>query len=311
MSKRILVVGSSNMDLSMNMYKVPAAGETVTDDGGVAYNPGGKGLNAAMAFKRLGADCVFSTRLGADMHGQKLYTYLKESGINTSYIKVDHDNPTGFAAVLKESDGQNRIIYYPGANITLTRDNILEAFSCQPDAVFINFEISFDAALAAAKIAASRGIPIFVDAAPADKEHALEALPELEVFSPNETETLEYTGILPAGADASLRAALALWKRVRCKYIVIKQGARGAFIYDGKHYSMIPAYRADKVVDTTAAGDAFTAALAFEYLESQDIVLAAKYAAAAGAVTVSKVGAASSVPTEDEIIDFIRRRPEQ
>ena len=311
MARKILVVGSSNMDLSMNMYKIPAPGETVIDDGGVAYNPGGKGLNAAIAFKKLGAECIFSTRLGADMHGQKLYTYLKESGINTSYIKVDRDNPTGFAAVIKESDGQNRIIYYPGANITLTRDNILEAFSCQPDAVFINFEISFDAALIAAKIASSRGIPIFVDSAPADKEHALEALPELEVFSPNETETLEYTGILPTGADASLRAALALWKRVKCKYIVIKQGARGTFIYDGKHYSMIPAYRADKVVDTTAAGDAFTAALTFEYLESQDIVRAAKDAAAAGAVTVSKVGAASSVPTEEEIVDFIRRRPEQ
>ena len=311
MSKKILVVGSSNMDLSMNMYKIPAAGETVIDDGGVAYNPGGKGLNAAMAFKRLGADSVLSTRLGADMHGQRLYAFIKESGINTSYIKVDRDNPTGFAAVLKESDGQNRIIYYPGANITLTRDNILEAFSCQPDAVFINFEASFDSALTAAKIAASRGIPIFVDAAPADKEYALETLPEIEVFSPNETETLAYTGILPIGADASLRAALALWRRVRCKYIVIKQGARGVFIYDGKHYSMIPAYRADKVVDTTAAGDVFTAALTFEYLESQDIVLAAKYAAAAGAVTVSKVGAALSVPAEDEILDFIRRRPEQ
>lgn len=311
MAKKILVVGSSNMDLSMNMYRVPAAGETVIDDGGVAYNPGGKGLNAAVAFKRLGADTVFSTRLGADMHGQKIYTFLKEMGINTSYVKADHTTPTGFAAVLKESDGQNRIIYYPGANITLTRDNISEAFSCQPDAVYINFEISFDAALAAAKIASSRGIPIFIDAAPADKDHALEALPDIEVFSPNETETYEYTGILPVGADASLRAALALWKRIKTKYIVIKQGARGAFIYDGKHYSMIPSFRADKVVDSTAAGDVFTAALTYEYLESHDIVLAAKYGAAAGAVTVSKPGAASSAPTDSEIIDFIRRRPEQ
>ncbi len=311
MAKKILIVGSSNMDLSMNVYRVPAAGETVIDDGGVAYNPGGKGLNAAVAFKKLGADSIFSTRLGADMHGQKIYSFLKEMGVNTSYIKADHTAPTGFATVLKESDGQNRIIYYPGANITLTRDNILEAFSCQPDAVFIDFEVSFDAALSAAKIAAQRGIPIFVDAAPADKNYALEALPEVEVFSPNETETYEYTGIFPNGADASLKAALTLWKRIKCKYIVIKQGARGAFIYDGKHYSMIPAYRPDKVVDSTAAGDAFTAALTYEYLDSRDIVLAVKYGAAAGAITVSKPGAASSVPTEHEILDFIRKRPEQ
>lgn len=310
--KKILVIGSSNMDLSMNMYKLPAAGETLIDDGGVAYTPGGKGLNAAIAFSRLGADCVFSTKLGADLHGQKLYGYLKESGLNTAYIKVDRDNPTGFAAVLKESGGQNRIIYYPGANLTLSRENLIEAFACQPDAVYINFEVSFDTAHLAAKIASSKGIPIFIDAAPAAKDYALEALPPLEVFSPNEAETQAYTGILPAGADSSLRAALALWKRVRCKYLVIKQGARGVFIYDGKHYSMIPAYRPDKVVDTTAAGDAFTAAFTLEYLESGgDAVLAAKYGAAAGAVTVSRTGAAASVPTVNDIIDFIKRRPEQ
>lgn len=309
--KKILVVGSSNMDLSMNMYKLPEAGQTVVDDGGVAYVPGGKGANAAIAFSRLGAECIFATKLGADMHGQKLFGYFKEMGLNTSFIKVDRENPTGFAAVLKESGGQNRIIYYPGANVCLTRENIIEAFSSNPDALYLNFEISFESALLAARIAAERGIPIFVDAAPADKKFPLEALPPLEVFSPNETETFEYTGVMPAGADSSLRAALSLWKRVKCKYLVIKQGARGAFIYDGKHYRMIPAYRADKVVDTTAAGDAFTAAMTIEYLESRDIVLATKYGAAAGAVTVSKCGAASSVPGAEEVVDFIRRRPEQ
>lgn len=299
------------MDLSMNMYKIPEAGQTVVDDGGVAYVPGGKGANAALAFSRLGAECIFATKLGADMHGQKLFGYFKESGLNTSFIKVDKENPTGFAAVLKESGGQNRIIYYPGANICMTRENIIEAFSSNPDALYLNFEISFETALLAARIAAERGIPIFVDAAPADKNFPLEALPPLEVFSPNETETFEYTGVMPAGADSSLRAALSLWKRVKCKYLVIKQGARGAFIYDGKHYSMIPAYRANKVVDTTAAGDAFTAAMTIEYLASGNIVLATKFGAAAGAVTVSRCGAASSVPSAEEVVDFIRRCPEQ
>ncbi len=307
-NKRILIVGSSNMDLSLNMYKLPSAGETVIDDGGVAYTPGGKGANAAIAFKKLGADCVFSTKLGADLHGQKLYGYYKELGLNTSYIKVDHDYPTGFAAVLKEFDGQNRIIYYPGANTRITNDNLIEAFSCCPDAVYVGFETSFDTALAAAKIASVKNIPIFIDASPADKDHPLELLPEIEVFSPNETETYEYTGIMPAGAESALRAALALYKRVKCKYLVIKQGSRGAFIYDGKHYKMIPAFRADKVVDTTAAGDAFTAALTDRYLECGDIVQAVQFGCAAGAVAVSRNGASSSVPTREEIIGFLERQ---
>ncbi len=307
--KRILVIGSSNMDLSLNMYKLPAAGETLTDDGGVAYTPGGKGANSAIAFSKLFADTVFLTKLGADLHGQKLYGFYKEMGLNTAYIKVDRENQTGFAAVIKEGDGQNRIIYYPGANRNLTRENLEEAFSSEPDAVYLGFEVSFETALLAAKIAESRRIPIFVDAAPASAEYNLEAFPEVEIFSPNETETEIYTGINPLGAESSLRAALALWKRVKCKYIVLKQGSRGAFIYDGKHYSMIPAYRPDKVVDTTAAGDAFTAALTLKYLETDgDIVLATKFAAAVGALTVSKNGASSSIPTLNEVTDFLNRQ---
>ena len=311
MSKRILVIGSSNMDLSLNMYMLPEKGETLLDDGGVAYTPGGKGANAAIAFKKLGADCIFATKLGADMHGQKLYEYYKSNGINTSGIKVDRDFPTGFAVVIKESDGQNRIIYYPGANTHITKENLAEAFSCMPDAVYIGFEVSFETALLAAKMAYERAVPIFVDAAPADKSYPLELLPPLEVFSPNESETKEYTDILPLGAESSLRAALALWKRVKCKYIVIKQGARGVFIYDGKHYSIVPPYRPDKVVDTTAAGDVFTAALTLEYLRCGDIMQAAKYGVAAGALTVSKEGASSSIPTLEELSDFIRRTPRQ
>ena len=308
MNKKILIIGSSNMDLSLNVYRVPKAGETVNDNGGVAYVPGGKGANAAVTFSKLGAHTLFCTKLGADIHGQQLFNYYKELGLDTTYVTVDRDYPTGFAVVMKESDGQNRIILYPGANQHISTDNIASAISSNPDAVFLGFEISFDSVLAAARMAASKGIPIFIDAAPADKRHSLELLPEVEIFSPNETETFEYTGIMPAGADASLRAALALWRRVKCRYIVIKQGARGACIYDGKHFDMIPAERVDKVVDTTAAGDAFTSAMTLEYLRTGDIKSAVKYGAVAGAITVSRAGASSSVPSAEEIRNFILNR---
>ena len=242
------------------------------------------------------------------MHGQKLFSYYKEMGVGTSGIKVDHDTPTGLAVVMKESDGANRIVVYPGANAHLSTDNVLEAFECAPDAVYIGFEIPFSIALAAAKIAASRSIPIFIDPAPADKEHQLESLPFVEIFSPNELETAEYTGITPSGADSALRAALAMYKRVKCRYIVIKQGARGAFVYDGKHYSMIPAIKADKVVDTTAAGDSFTAAMTLEYLRTGDVMAAVKYGCAAGAIAVSRKGASTSVPSEEEVRAILARQ---
>ena len=307
-AKKILVIGSSNMDLAMNMYKVPAPGETLIDDGGVAYIPGGKGGNAAVAFTKLSAECVFCTKVGADLHGQKLYQYYKDVGIDTSYIKVDRDNPTGLAVVMKESDGNNRIVVYPGANNCLNIDNITEAFSCNPDAVYIGFEIPFSIALAAARIAESKDIPIFIDAAPANRDFALESLPMVEIFSPNETETETFTGILPQGADSALRAALALYKRVKAKYIIIKQGDRGAFIYDGKHFSVVPAIRLGKAIDTTAAGDAFTAAMTLEYLNNDgNIKEAVKFGVAAGAITVTRKGASSSIPTDSEIRELINK----
>ena len=246
--KKILVIGSANMDLSLNVYRVPAAGETLTDNGGVAYTPGGKGANAAAAFVKLGAEATFCAKLGQDVHGQQLYNYYKGIGLDTSAIRVDRDMPTGFATVIKEADGQNRIIYYPGANAHISTDQMIEAFEkAQPDALYIGFEISFESALSAARIAEAKGVPIFVDAAPASGKFSLESLPYMEIFSPNESETLEYTGIMPTGQDSSLRAALALWRRVRCKYIVIKQGARGCSIYDGKKFDMLPAERVDNV----------------------------------------------------------------
>ncbi len=293
------------MDFSMNFYKMPERGETLVDDGGVAYVPGGKGANAAIAFKRLGAESVLCAKLGADVHGQKLYNYYKELGLNTSSVKVDHDNPTGLAVVMREGDGSNRIIVYPGANNNLTTEGIIEAFECNPDAVYLGFEIPFQMVVNAAKVAASKNIPIFIDAAPANKEYDLEKLPPVEIFSPNETETFEFTGIMPNSMESSLRAALALSRKVKAKYIVIKQGAKGAFLYDGKRYNTFPAIKTAKVVDTTAAGDAFTAALTLEYLRTQDIKEAIKYANAAGAITVSRPGAASSVPTAEEVAMLI------
>ena len=304
--KKILVIGSANMDFSMNFYKMPESGETVVDDGGVAYIPGGKGANAAIAFKRLGADTVFCAKLGADIHGQKLYNYYKEVGLNTSYIKVDHDNPTGLAVVMKEGDGKIRSVLFPGAGAELTTDIIVDAFECQPDALYLGFEIPYNMVVAAAKVAASKNIPIFIDATAASKELDLEKLPPVEVFSPNEQEAYELTGIMPTSMETSLRAALAIARKSKAKNVVIKQGTRGAFLYDGKRYNTFPAVRADKTVDTTSAGDAFTCAMTLQYLRNGgDIKDAIKYGNVAAAITVTRPGATSSIPTESEIYNFL------
>ena len=294
------------MDMTLSVARFPDKGESIKDEGGISYAPGRGGANAAIALAKLGAKPVFATRLGADLYGQKLYNYYKEIGLNTSYIKVDHENPTGLCVVMKEGEGRVRRVIYPGANAQLTTEIILEAFECNPDALYLGFEIPYPMVVAAAKVASSKGIPIFIDATSASKELDLEQLPPVEIFSPNEQEAQELTGILPTSMETSLRAALAIARKSKAKNVVIKQGARGAFLYDGKRYNTFPAVRADKTVDTTSAGDAFTAAMVLEYLRNGgDIKEAIKYGNVAAAITITRAGASSSIPTEAEIEAFL------
>ncbi|MBQ8551505.1 MAG: ribokinase [Clostridia bacterium] len=305
MKKRVLVVSSANMDFVMKVRKIPDGGQTVIEKRGYDYIPGGKGANSALALAKLGADSVFCTRLGCDNHGQKLKALYSDSGIDTRFIVSDRNAPTGLASIIVEENGQNRIIVYPGANERITAEDVEDAMTCLPDAVFMHFEVPFAAVVAATEFANKKKIPVFIDAGPASSDYPLEKLGRLEVISPNESETLALTGILPNNADNCLRASYELMKRVDTKYVVIKLGGRGAYIYDGTYAKLLTTYEGP-VVDTTAAGDAFTAALTLEYLRSGDIVRAVKYANAVGTLVVGREGASSSLPTSAQVDEFIR-----
>jgi len=306
--RRILTLGAANMELYMSLDRMPAKGECVIDGGGVAYIPGGMGLDFAVALSRLGESAVLSAKLGADIHGQKLYNYLKDNGVDSSFVRVDHDNGTGLSVIIREGEGDERRILYPGANCYISQEAVAEAFCASPDGVLLGLDIPFSTVLCAAKGAAARGIPIFLDASPANKTLELEALPELAVVMLNEAEMAEYTGIAPVGMENALRACLSFCKRVKCRCVVIKLGARGAFVYDGKRYYSIPAVRADEVVDEMGAGCAFGAALVSEYLYSGgDLKSSVAYGCAAGAIAVSRIGASSSAPTSAELEELLSK----
>ena len=310
MSKRILVVSSANMDITLPVSRFPAQGETAILGGGVSYAPGGKGANSAVALARLGADTVFCTRIGRDSHGETLFDYYKECGIDTRYIAIDRERPTGCAVILLEPNGQNRILCYPGANRYLSEADVDEAFLSCPDALYLQLEIGEATVLAAADYAYRHEIPIFLDAGPARADFPLECLPPLKVFSPNETETEIYTGIHLTGTDSMLAACMELFSRVRAEYIVLKLGDRGAFVCNGRHFKFLSAFPV-QAVDTTAAGDAFTAALTYRYLENGgDIEDAVRYGCAAGAITATRAGAAYAVPTAREIAAFLEQQGE-
>ena len=307
MKPRILVVGSANMDMVLSMPYMPQEGESIVSND-YTYIPGGKGANAAVSAARVGADVIFCARLGNDENGKRLIEAYRNEGIITRYIKIDKAAPTGLAVILlDERNGKNRIVVYPSANLNLEVDDVENAFLSYPDAVLIQFETSAEAIIAATEFAAQQQIPVFIDAGPVRKEFTPEvyqSLQNVEIVSPNEVEIAQITGIIPTNPETCLQACMKLSHMIKTKNIVIKLSDRGCFMYDGKYYEMLTANYVE-AVDTTAAGDAFTAALAIEYLKTKNLSHSCKYANVAGALTVTKFGAMSSLPTQKQIDNFI------
>ena len=298
--KKILTVSSANMDFVMETPKIPAGGESIICDGGYKYIPGGKGANSAVAVARLGGASVFCTSVGRDANGDALLSLYNNEGIDTRFIYRSNDAPTGLAAIMVEENGQNRIMVFPGANRKITKEAIDLAMDEKPDALFMQLETSPETVIYAANAAKEAGIPVVVDAGPADPDFPLELFPELEIFSPNESETEIFTGVKPIDKESCEQAVEKLKARVKAKHYCIKLGEKGCYV-DGE---IVPSYKI-KAVDTTAAGDTFTAAITLEYLKDGNIVRAARFACAAAAIAVSRKGASSSIPYLAEVENFI------
>ena len=303
----ILVVGSANMDLTLATDALPLGGESIYGSA-YHYNPGGKGANQASAAALLGAETWFAGKVGQDENGRSLRRSLEGFGVNTRWLLEDAQAPTGLAAIILEKTGQNRILVYPGANLRLAGGDVAAPIEAlRPDAIVLQLEIPDETAIACCAAANAMGIPVVVDAGPA-KPFPIEKLEKPLVFSPNETETKVFCGLMPDTEENAKRAALMLWERTRATYVVIKRGEQGAFLRDAEgqcaNFPAVPV----KCVDSTAAGDAFTAALAVHFMRTRDIAAAIRYANAVGALSVTKAGAQSSMPTAAEVEEFIANK---
>jgi ribokinase len=295
------------MDLVMQLDRAPQGGETLLGEH-YSYVPGGKGANQAVAAARLGMDVTFVGRIGADSHGPVLRDSLNREGIATQFLRYDSNEQTGFAAIVVETGGQNRIVVFPGANMAIREQDVAEAFAGTFAAVMINLEIPQSIVLEVCRLAREKDLPIILDAGPIrDLDFSL--LHGLEIISPNETETQSITGIPCTDVDEAARAARRLVEIAPSRYAVIKLGERGALVYDSERdrSEYIAGYPVH-AVDSTAAGDAFTAAATAHYLCYHDLLQAVRYANAAGAVAVTRLGAQPSLPTEQQVAEFIRQR---
>lgn len=287
---RIVVAGSANMDLVGLAERLPLPGETVLGDDFV-MTPGGKGANQAIAAARAGGECALLGAIGSDAFGVTIKARLNASGVDTAGLRTSYGS-SGVAVIMVDRAGENSILVSPGANSTFAGLSAAEeAVIAGSDVLLCQLEIPVETVIAAARAARAGGTRFILNAAPA-RSLPQELLDLIDLLVVNEGEAATITG----SADPDLPTLLDLVPRV-----VLTLGGNGSWYADrdGRD-ERIPACAVD-VVDTTAAGDAFTGALAVAWGEGREIVEAVRWANAAGAACVTKVGASNSLPVRADI----------
>jgi ribokinase len=297
--RKILVVGSSNTDMVIKTNHFPAPGETILG-GRFLMNAGGKGANQAVAAARLGGMVTFVGKIGDDIFGKQAIQQLEDEGINVDFVAVDHENPSGVAMITVDRKGENSIVVAPGSNGTLSHEDFDKAMPEFEDSeyVLMQLEIPIPTVEYIARLAANKQKKVILNPAPA-ASLTDELLRNLYLITPNETEAELLTGIKVTDQNSAMKAAMALHNK-GVEIVVITMGSAGAFLLkDGK--SEIINAPIVEAVDTTAAGDTFNGALAVALSEGKTIQESVAFANKAASISVTRIGAQSSVPYRNEI----------
>jgi ribokinase len=298
----VVVVGSTNFDLVVKANRLPTEGESLLAKD-LKFFPGGKGANQAVGVARLGAKTTFIGAVGKDMIGDFLIQALEANSIDTAWVKCDPDRTTGCAFITLFPNGSNSILVDPGANFALTPADIDRAAGviARADALCTVLEIPLEVTEAALRLARRAGKLTVLDAGP-PRHCPPDILKLAEIVSPNETELEHLSGEKVSGRVSAREAGEKLLE-LGVRTVILKLGSDGSMLVTGKGSKHFPAPKV-KVVDPTAAGDAFTAALTVQLSAGSSTEEAIQFANLAGALAVTKLGAQPSLPTRDEVEAF-------
>lgn len=300
---RICVVGSANVDMTFRTPRLPKAGETLASHS-MHIGMGGKGANQAVVAARLGAQVAFVACVGNDSFGKNATQQYQQEGIDTTDVRQDSNQPTGTAVIFVDDHAENCIVIAPGANAALTVDDVKRAANAirQADAVLCQLETPIEATLEAFRIARAAGKLTILTPAPFC-ELPDELLSLCDVCVPNKFEiefmvgrTVDHLGDARAAANALMARGVTS--------VALTMGGDGAFIADSSETNHIPIVKVD-AVDTTGAGDAFTAALAVSLASGLPFQAAARRASLVAAITVTRVGTQSAFPSRAEVDQFV------
>jgi len=309
MKNKIVVIGSSNVDLIMKMDHLPEKGETVT---GAKFMQvyGGKGANQAVAAARAGGNVTFLSCIGEDAYTPQMVQNYKNDGIETQFVFHEKGVASGYALIMIDNSGENIISVAAEANQLLLPEKIDEAFQIFENAALIlmQFEIPEETIKYVIDLANKKGIPVMWNVAPA-KTFDFTYIPKVNILVLNEIEA----GFLARNkvqneSDAEKAAEILVNKGV--EKVIITLGSKGAFVFTKNEKESVPAFKV-KAVDTTAAGDTFCGSFAVALVEGKSLKESLQFASAAAAISVTRIGAQPSAPTRVEIDDFLVQNSEK
>ncbi|WP_295937477.1 ribokinase [uncultured Alistipes sp.] len=297
--EKIVIIGSANTDLIVRTDRIPRPGETVLG-GEFRIVSGGKGANQAVAVSRLGGDALFVARIGEDMFGDQLMEQYASERMDTSYIIRDAQAFSGVALISVDAAAENCIVVAPGANSRLSIADIdrVKPELAKAGYLLIQLEIPLETVAYAIRTAVELGVKVILNPAPAAQLDD-ELLKYIYLITPNETECALLTGRPVSDQEEAVSAAAALLRK-GVENVVVTCGSRGSVIKNARVSEVVPACRV-QAVDTTAAGDVFNGALVVALAEGRDLRNAVRFATHAAALSVTRVGAQSSVPTRKEV----------
>ncbi len=299
----IVVVGSINMDITVKVPRIPKVGETILATE-IQQFGGGKGANQAIASARLGSSVAMIGKVGKDKNGQELIDRLLRENIDITGVEFSEDM-TGTAFINVSQEGDNNIVVYPGANkdidieqIERNRHIIENSKIC-----IIQMEIPYEIVRYVANICYEKGVKLIFNPAPASREIEDDVLKKSYILIPNETELFILIGEEKPCFDTIDEAIEKLYNRGINK-LIVTLGEKGSILYDGKEKIYFESKRV-QAVDSTAAGDSFVGALATALVEGKTLTESIEFATVAAALTVTKFGAQSSLPTRKEVEEFL------
>lgn len=305
MSNDFVVIGSINMDLVSQVDRFPEAGETRTGKEFGIF-PGGKGANQAVALARLGGEVMMVGKVGDDVFGKRYREIFDSEGVDHDAVST-HDGSNGVAAIQVNDAGENIIIYTPGANSAVDPaylDSVKERFAGAGFFLF-QLELPLKTVEHGLSIARENGATGILDPAPA-QELSDALLASVDIITPNQGEAELLTGVEVEDAESARKAAEALVSR-GAGSVVLKVGSEGAYVLKDHEFTHVPGFSVD-VKDTTAAGDSFNAGLAFALGRGDDLVEAARFACAVGALSTTAVGAQSGMPKLDAVEELMNEQ---